>query len=993
METFSKNKFSLVFILFFSLTIYSQNQGSMWYFGNSAALSFNSGTAVSLSNSALLTSEGSASISDVNGNLLFYTGGTTVYNSVHATMLNGTGLFGESISAQSAVIVPLPGSTSIYYVFTMRNWTTPGNGANYSIVDMTLNGGLGDVTTKNVLLNTSARESLTATRHCNNIDYWITFWDRATSRFNTYLLTGAGLSAAPIISNVGTFASGTALNRYGYLKFSQNGKKLAYALGGQALQNNQTTVEVYDFDNSTGIISNPQTLALASAFPDAYSCEFSPSGNLLYVVAFNNTFIRQYNLQAGTTAQIIASQTNVAGASPGVKSCLQMAPDGRMYVALSSQSFVGVINNPNTAGIGCNYVHNVVSLGPGRSCGLGLPNFMQMFYTPPVRLGNDTTACHPVALNAGPGWNNYLWSTGATTQSISVNATGNYWVHVNNGTTCGVLGDTIHVTIATLSGTTIATPVRCFGESNGSATVTISGGTNPYGYLWNNGQTGQSATGLAAGTYSVNVTDALGCIQAQTVSITQPAILSSTVTSTNNTQCNIPNGSASVTATGGTPGYSYAWSNGQTAQSATGLSAGTYTVDVTDTHGCIRTQTVSVAQSIATISIAVTVANNTHCTNPNGAATVTATGGTPGYSYLWSNGQTSPSATGLGAGTYSVDVTDANGCLSTQTLSVAQFTTAIALSTSATNDTHCITPNGSATVTATGGIPGYSYVWSNGQTSPSATGLSAGTYSIEVTDAAGCKNTQTVSISPPPTMSLTTTGTDNTHCTAPNGTASVVATAGTPAYSYLWSNGQTSPSATGLNAGSHTVTVSDANGCKASQTVKIAAITSTPSINLSVSSTVIVAGDQAQLTASGGGTYDWFMSPDLSCNSCPNPIASPLKTTSYCVQVSDINGCEAKDCITIEVESAVYVPNAFTPNEDGLNDIFKPIIENVHDYELLIFDRWGEQLFKTSNTEEGWDGSYRQKACKSDVYVYKIMYTDDFKKKSYEQFGKVTLVK
>jgi gliding motility-associated-like protein len=992
MEIFSKNKCSLVFILFFSLTVYSQNQGSMWYFGNTAGLSFNSGSALTLTNSALTTSEGSASISDVNGNLLFYTGGTTVYNSLHATMSNGTGLFGESISAQSAVIVPLPGSTSIYYIFTMRNWTTPGSGANYSIVDMSLSAGSGSVTTKNVLLNTSARESLTATKHCNNIDYWITFWDRATARFNTYLLTSAGLSASPILSNVGTFASGTALNRYGYLKFSQNGKKLAYALGGQALQNNQTTVEVYDFDNATGIISNPQTLALASAFTDAYSCEFSPSANLLYVVAFNNTFIRQYNLQAGTTAQIIASQTNVAGASPGVKSCLQMAPDGKMYVALSSQSFVGVINNPNTAGMGCNYVHNAVSLGAGRTCGLGLPNFMQMFYTPPVRLGNDTTACHPVTLNAGPGWSSYAWSTGATTQSISVNATGNYWVHVN-GVTCGVLGDTIHVTMATLSGTTLATHVRCFGESNGSATVTISGGANPYGYLWNNGQTTQSATGLAAGSYSVAVTDALGCTHTQTVSISQPATLNATVTSTSNTQCTTPNGTASVTATGGTPGYTYVWSNGQTSPSAAGLASGTYTVDVTDTHGCINTQTISVAQSIATISIVATSTNNTHCTSPNGAAAVTATGGTPAYTYLWSNGQTSPSATGLAAGIYSVGVTDANGCSSTQTVSVAQFTAAIGISTSVTNDTHCTTPNGSATVTATGGIPGYGYLWSNGQTSTSATGLSAGTYSVEVTDAAGCKNTQTVSISPPATISLTTTGKNNTHCKTPNGTASVVATAGTPAYSYLWSNGQTSPFATGLNAGSHTVTVSDANGCTASQIVKIAATTSTPVINLSVSSNVIVAGDQAQLTASGGGTYDWFMSPDLSCNSCPNPIASPLKTTSYCVQVTDINGCEAKDCMTIEVESAVYVPNAFTPNEDGLNDIFKPIIEHVHDYELFIFDRWGELVFKTSNTEEGWDGSYKQKTCKSDVYVYKITYTDDFKKKHYEQLGKVTLVK
>lgn len=231
MKTSIKHTFIAVLMLLFSLGIYSQNQGSMWYFGNMAGLNFNSGAPVSLTNSALTTSEGSASISDAAGNLLFYTGGTTVYNRFHATMANGTGLFGESISAQSAVIVPLPGSTSIYYIFTMRNWTTAGNGANYSIVDMALSAGSGSVTTKNVLLNANARESLTATRHCNNIDYWITFWDRSSNSFNTYLLSSTGLSASPVISSVGTFATGTSLNRYGYLKFSQNGKKLAYALG------------------------------------------------------------------------------------------------------------------------------------------------------------------------------------------------------------------------------------------------------------------------------------------------------------------------------------------------------------------------------------------------------------------------------------------------------------------------------------------------------------------------------------------------------------------------------------------------------------------------------------------------------------------------------------------------------------------------------------------------------------------------------------------
>lgn len=350
-----------------SLGLSSQNETSKWYFGNAAAVDFISGSPVTLTNSVMYTGEGSASIAGPAGNLLFYTNGSVVWNANHVAMPNGMGLFGSSISCQSAVIVRRPGSATIYYVFTMRNWTDSGNGAHYSIVDMSLAGGLGDVTTKNHLLYGNTRESLTAVCHANGVDAWIVIHDMYTSEFRSYLLTASGISALPVVSTVGAVFTGG--NRYGSLKASPDGNKLGYALGGSA----GVTTELYDFNRSTGVVSNAITLNNGT-FSAAYGIEFSPNNQVLYVCEFNGSTIQQYNLAAGTAALIQASTTIISTGS-NTKANLQLAQNGRIYVGLAYQAFLGVINNPNTLGVGCGYVNNAVNLS-GRTCGLGLPNFM-----------------------------------------------------------------------------------------------------------------------------------------------------------------------------------------------------------------------------------------------------------------------------------------------------------------------------------------------------------------------------------------------------------------------------------------------------------------------------------------------------------------------------------------------------------------------------------------------------------------------------------------
>jgi hypothetical protein len=358
--------YTLCIAMLFCGFLRAQGETSKWYFGNSAAVDFQGSVPAALTNSVMNTSEGSASIADASGNLLFYTNGNTVWNASHAAMPNGTGLFGSSISCQSAVIVRRPSSLTLYDVFTMRNWTDVGNGAHHSIVDMSLDGGLGDVTTKNTLIYGNTRESLTAVCHANGTDYWIVLHDMFTNEFHSYHLTAAGLATVPVISAVGAVFTGG--NRYGALKASPDGLKLAYALGGSG----GVTTEVYDFDRITGAVSNPITLNNGT-FGNAYGVEFSSNNQVLYICEFNGTTIQQVNLAAGSPALILASKTDIT-TGVNTKSNLQLAPDNKIYVCLRFQAFLGVIDNPNTLGVGCNYVNNAVSLS-GRTCGIGLPNF------------------------------------------------------------------------------------------------------------------------------------------------------------------------------------------------------------------------------------------------------------------------------------------------------------------------------------------------------------------------------------------------------------------------------------------------------------------------------------------------------------------------------------------------------------------------------------------------------------------------------------------
>lgn len=359
-----------IFIFVFCLSARAQYEADKWFFGSGAALDFTSGSPVVISN-PMYTSEGTAAMSDITGKLRFFTNVVDVYDSTKTIMSNGSGLIGDISSTQSALIVPNPANNQQYYIFT----TAPDGSGDfrYSIVDMTLNAGLGNVTvSKNVFLNDSTTEKIAAIKDVSN-GYWIVTHIWGNNAFYAYHLTSAGIAPA-VMTYVGPVHTTSAIqNTYGQLKFNMCGTKLALAIGYQ------NTVGIYDFDQNTGIVSNPITLAM----PDhVYGVEFSANSMLLYVSCYDvSGTLCQFNITLATAPLILASRTPLSVTADLY--ALQMAPNGKIYVARSfGTNFLGVINSPNTVGSGCSYSDTGVDLDPGSvgvNGAVGLPAFLQSY--------------------------------------------------------------------------------------------------------------------------------------------------------------------------------------------------------------------------------------------------------------------------------------------------------------------------------------------------------------------------------------------------------------------------------------------------------------------------------------------------------------------------------------------------------------------------------------------------------------------------------------
>lgn len=641
-----------------------------------------------------------------------------------------------------------------------------------------------------------------------------------------------------------------------------------------------------------------------------------------------------------------------------------------------------------------------------------------------------------LTVSGGVAGYSYVWSPNVATTSSATNlSAGNYNITVTDGNNCPKTYSVNLSTSAGIAINSTKTDVKCNGGNDGKIKLNISGASGNVTYSWNpNVSTVDSAVNLTSGIYNVTATDAAGCTATAAVTIAQPTAIVYSVNTTN-PSCGANDGAISLNASGGIGVLTYSWSpNVSTTNTASNLSVGIYQITIRDGNNCIKVANVSLS-NVGGPAVNIASQTNVDCYGSNtGAAILSASGGTGTLSYTWSsNVSTTNTANGLTAGNYAVTVMDGNGCAATINIAITQQDS-ITITLNAVNAS-CGQSNGSITATAIGGNGGYNYVWSNLQTGNTIQNLAAGNYAVTATDSKGCTAVKTVTVSqsaapPTPVVSAAVTsmcqgdsvilsssspignhwsngdtaatitvkisGTYTTYvvlngCTTavsnsitvtvnPFPVVTIVATKNqlcpndsavlqvSPAGAvYQWSNSASGNNITVSQGGVYTVTVNQ-NGCTTTNSITITDLPEIVGFSLGMDTTTC-KGNTITLSAlqQNATVYQWntgAVNSNITVNS----------DGVYIVTVS--NSCNQKeDTIMVTFENCdckMAVPTAFTPNNDGVNDIFKPYIfcTNPIDYKFSIYNRWGELVFMTNRIDEGWDGFYKDNAQPLGVYVF-----------------------
>ncbi len=505
---------------------------------------------------------------------------------------------------------------------------------------------------------------------------------------------------------------------------------------------------------------------------------------------------------------------------------------------------------------------------------------------------------------------NYTWSNGSTNSSINNLPDGTYTVSVTDLLNCQVIETVTLTSGMAVFGVEVATlGVGCYGDSTGNAVAQVTDGMMPFEYLWSNGDTSSTSSNLPQGNYSLTVTDATGATATDDFTINSPDSL--VVVGNAMVGCEGgTSGSMIAIVTGGSFPFSYAWSNGDTVQTATNLSTGNYVVTVTDVNGCVATSSaVFLNQPIEVNSNP--FPSSTSCPGGmDGSVTLDVWGGSGGYTFNWSNGDTTQNITNVLAGGYAVTVTDSNGCTSISQVNV-DSPSPITLNVQGIGNVSCNGGgDGSIFADAFGGNPGYTYVWNNGDTGSFIDSLGAGTYFATITDAIGCTGIGSVTVNEPEILETFTFG--SSVCNgSDDGTANVVVSGGTQPFSYAWSTGATTSEIENLIPGTYYITVSDVNQCMAEDSITINLNANILMSNPSSTMVSCPAGNDgtATITPTGGNapyTYQWTTGSGDS-------IITNLTAGTYTVTVVDLFNCSFVETYEIAQPDPVEI-NATSVN-------------------------------------------------------------------------------
>lgn len=568
--------------------------------------------------------------------------------------------------------------------------------------------------------------------------------------------------------------------------------------------------------------------------------------------------------------------------------------------------------------------------------------------------------------------------------------------------------------------------VNCYGSNTGSININANGGTTPYTYAWSNGSSNQNLSNVLAGNYTLTVTDANNCQQTFTGNVSQPDSLQIVLTNQNNVSCfGGNNGAIDIQIVGGVAPYTYAWNNGESTEDINNLTANNYTISITDANNCSATRTFSIGQPEG-VNISFTYSNyngnNISCHNANdGTIEAHITGGTAPFTYLWSNGTSNQLNANLNnTEQYSIVVTDAVGCSYTDTANRLTQPDSLSVDTSHTNLSCADYNDGTATAIATGGTTPYNYQWNDSQAQNTATAnhLAVGTYQCIVTDANACSQTVQVTIATPPPIVLTAT-IDSVKCWGDASGSITLHAQGGNGQSFDYSiDGGTSYQADSifdnLSAGVYDqlmVRQGGINGCLSAllgatvrqpepMVVSINPNDTTIQLNEIVPVQLVVDSStgyyaNTSYTLNDISSISWSPTDGLSCVDCANPQITTYAETEYTATIyySEYN-CVTTAEMTIDVENnlKLFIPSAFSPQNDGANDVHYVFGEGIKTFYFAVYNRIGEKIFESNNQAQGWDGSYKGIAQQPGVYTYyfKATYLDN---KTISKKGTITLLR
>ena len=570
-----------------------------------------------------------------------------------------------------------------------------------------------------------------------------------------------------------------------------------------------------------------------------------------------------------------------------------------------------------------------------------------------------------------------IWQDGTTTfenTNILVNTNFGYTVTDANGCTYSDYVEVNQPTemIIQLTGNN----VTCNGTATGNASVQVSGGTPTYVYEWSTGGITPQIINLVADEYWVTVKDFNGCETSGFITITEPEPLSLTG-STQPVVCGTSLGSAHVDVTGGTVSYNYIWSNEYEGNTATGLVSGNYTVSVTDNNGCSDEITMFVGVTGSGI-VEITQTADIQCYgDSSGSLTGTMTNGIAPFEYIWSNEDTTQTINNLPAGIYSLEITDLWGCAGSNSYMLTQ-PDQLELSFTTTEVSCYGYTDGSATVIVSGGTPEYTYDWETNETTATLSDVGAGNYQVLVTDSHFCEAIGNVNVIEPESALTINLDIQNISCYGyTDGAVIVNVEGGTPEYSYNWQiedYNTTEANINNLGEGIYYLTVTDSRNC-VHETEAIIAEPSELNASFSKMDPSCIGNNNGyiEIIPEGGTapyTYVW------SEGTSGIEFIDGLVEGEYLVTVIDANGCEYElDIIQLTdiQEECLKIPNAFTPNADGINDTW--ILENIHLYPtayIKVFNRWGQNMYEAKGIDEPWDGNYNGNPVPVGVYLYVI---------------------